>query len=84
MAEVFREIEKFGTGFKDIAFFTFDNVTVKDFAVVLSKLLNVISKLGGIMVQLLLLVNEHTEFDISMADGTVILTVPDGDWAGSI
>ncbi len=58
---------------------TFDNVTVKDFVVVLSKLLNEMNKLGGIIVQLLLLVTEHKEFDISMADGTVIDTVPEGD-----
>lgn len=84
MPEVFREIEKFGTGFKDIAFLTLDNVTVKDFVVVLSKLLNAMSKLGGIIVQLLLPVTEHKEFDISMTDGTVIDTVPVGDWAGRI
>lgn len=42
------------------------------------------STFGGIIVQVLLFVTEHKEFDIYITDGTVIETVPVGDWAGSI
>lgn len=84
LSEVFREIPKLGTGFKDGAFLTFVRPKVKDFVVVVSVFVNVITTFGGIITQLPLLVTEHAEFDIYIIEGTVIDTVPVGDCAGKM
>lgn len=77
-----RDILKLGVGFNEGALRTLLNITVEAWVTVRSVFVNIIVILGGITVQVPMLVPEHDEPEISMIDGAVIVTVPLGVIAG--
>lgn len=71
-------------GLNDGAFLVLASVRLLAWVVVGSLLVKVMTILGGIIVQVPILVPEQVEPVISRTTGTVIVIVPDGESAGSM